>query len=310
MSLVTMLKSRKAFAGMVAVAAGTATVAAPVVAFPLSADPSGDSTASPAVNGGDAGTYESCSALFGFTDKSNANYVTFNVAGTAAPLPGIGQGLIPVVTVTDPESGEVDECVPEIGFDDAESWFAYLDVTGSEEFAELAVPYPGTTGYLVPAARGVFEPAPLSIVLRIETDSTVNSAVTVTWGPSELVYPEIDLEETAATILDELGGPTSPLGIRFTDLFLDGTGDCVDPPEQIDVDLAAALIGLTGVPQSFFDEFGDTCNQIVIASVLRQDQLFVDDFGLAASVTVNAATPGPSPTPGPAPTPVTPRFTG
>ena len=328
MSLVTMLKSRKAFAGMVAVAAGTATVAAPVVALPLSADPSGDSTASPAVNGGDAGTYESCSALFGLTDKSNANYVTFNVAGTAVPLPGIGQGLIPVITVTDPGSGDVDECVPEIGFDDAESWFAYLQA-GSGELVEPVVPYPGTTGYLIPASRGVVTPvgtaapaepapAPLSIALRIETDSTVNSAVTVTWGPSELVYPETDYEAVGgAIIVDELGGPTSPLGIRFTELVIDGTGDCSNPPEQIDIDLAAALFEITGVPQSFFDEITTgTCDQIFLASSVRVGQLFVDDLGLAASVTVNAATPGPgpgpgpSPTPGPAPTPVTPRFTG
>ncbi len=85
MTLLSTLKSRKALAGMVAVAAGTATVAAPVVALPLSAAPSGDITTSPAVNGDDTGTYESCSALFGLTDKYNANYVTFNVAGTADP---------------------------------------------------------------------------------------------------------------------------------------------------------------------------------------------------------------------------------
>ena len=242
MSLVTMIKCRKVIAGMVAVAAGTATVAAPVVALPLSADPTGDTTASPAINGGDAGTYESCSALFGLTDKTNANYVTFNVAGTADPLPGIGQGLTPVITVTDPESGDVDQCVPEIGFNDAESRFAFLNTTEIEEVAELVVPYPGTTGYLIPASKVVVTsagtaepaqpaPAPLSIALRIGTDSTVLVAFTVTWGPSELLYPSIDSdEEAAAIIVDELGGPAIPLGMRFAGELLEGPCTCSYAP--------------------------------------------------------------------------------
>lgn len=333
MTLLNTLKSRKALAGMVAVAAGTATVAAPVVALPLSAAPSGDTTAGPAVNGDDTGTYESCSALFGLTDKTNANYVTFNVAGTADPLPGIGQGLTPVITVTDPESGAVDECVPEIGFNDAESWFAFLDLdVQDEEDLELVgavVPYPGTPGYLVPASRVVLtpvatgspgsepepepEPAPLSIALRIETESTVNPGYTVTWEPSELSFPELDFDDIYAIIVQELGGPTSPLGIRFTEYVIEPGGDCTEPPEQIDVDLADALIGLTGLPKSFFDALlatvsVDTCDLIQIAGTLRLFQLDVDSLGLPVSVTVNA--PAPAPTPGPAPTPVTPRFTG
>ena len=317
MSMVSMLKYGKTFAGMVAVAVGTATVAAPVVALPVSADPGGDSTASPSVDGVDAGTYESCSALFGLTDKSNANYVTFDVAGTADPLPGIGQGLTPVVTVTDPESGDVDECVPEIGFDDEASWIAFLDIDAVDEeepegILEV-VPYPGTPGYLIPISDDGVEPvaasaelasAPLSIALRIESDSTVNPAFTVTWDPSTLSFPELDIDDVFADIVQELGGPTSLLGIRFTE-YVDEGDDCPDPPEQIDVELAAALIGLTGVSASFIDEITtDTCDQIFIALIIRISQLDVDSLGLAASVTVNAATPEPSPTP------ATPRFTG
>ncbi len=94
--------------------------------------------------------------------RTNANYVTFNVAGTADPLPGIGQGLTPVITVTDPESGDVDECIPEIGFDDAESWVAFLgiDALDEEELEGVleVVPYPGTPGYLVPNSGDVVEP--------------------------------------------------------------------------------------------------------------------------------------------------------
>jgi hypothetical protein len=318
MPMVSMLKYGKAFAGMVAVAVGTATVAAPVVALPVSADPGGDSTASPSVDGVDAGTYESCSALFGLTDKSNANYVTFDVAGTADPLPGIGQGLTPVVTVTDPESGDVDECVPEIGFDDEASWVAFLDIDAVDE-EELegileVVPYPGTPGYLIPisddgvepvAAPAELAPAPLSIALRIESDSTVNPAFTVTWDPSTLSFPELDIDDVFADIVQELGGPTSQLGIRFTEYVDEEGDDCPDPPEQIDVELAAALIGLTGVSASFIDEITtDTCDQIFIALIIRIFKLDVDSLGLAASVTVNAATPEPSPTP------ATPRFTG
>lgn len=327
MPMDSMLKYGKAFAGMVAVAVGTATVAAPLVALPVSADPGGDSTASPSVDGVDAGTYESCSALFGLTDKSNANYVTFNVAGTADPLPGIGQGLTPVLTVTDPESGDVDECVPEIGFDDEASWVAFLDTDALDE-EELAgilevVPYPGTPGYLIPISDDGVEPvaapaelapaepapAPLSIALRIESDSTVNPAFTVTWDPSTLSFPELDIDDVFADIVQELGGPTSPLGIRFTEYVDEEGDDCPDPPEQIDVELAAALIGLTGVSASFIDEITtDTCDQIFIALIIRIFQLDVDSLGLPVSVTVNA--PAPAPTPGPAPTPVTPQFTG
>ncbi len=149
--------------------------------------------------------------------------------------------------------------------------------------------------------------------MRIESDSTVNPAFTVTWDPSTLSFPELDIDDVFANIVQGLGGPTSPLGIRFTQLVESDGDACTDPPEQIDVELAAALIDITGVSTSFIDEITtDTCEQIFIALTIRLFQLDVDGLGLPVSVTVNAPAPdpAPTPTPGPAPTPVTPRFTG
>ncbi len=134
-----------------------------------------------------------------------------------------------MLTVTNPESGNVDECVPEIGFNDAESWLAYIDATEFEEDAELVVPYPGSPGYLVPVYENVLTPAngptrpppdALSIALRIETDSTVNPADTVTWEPLALSYPlPPSFGEIMEMIEMELGGPTSPSPFCSTRFF-------------------------------------------------------------------------------------------
>lgn len=309
------LRSRRALAGGIALAAGAAVVATPVTAPPLAAGPlDGDADVSPTTAEG-SGTYESCTALLGLTDKDNANYVTFTVDGTADPLPQIGDGLTPVVTLNYDGSGETVECTPEIGFDDEASWGRYIGADeGVDPLNQLALallPYPGTVGYLVPKTAaltlegdlGLAVEAPSSIDLRIEAEDATN---TVTWGPEQLVFP--NPEDSNEVLIDELGGPGSPLVDRLVALG-DGSDPCTDPPDQGYLDLVDAIISLTGLPAGSLD-FAPICNRAEFAGELRLIQIVVAGFALPATITVDAPTPpGPNP-PGPTPTPVTPAFTG
>lgn len=312
MTILQSIRSRRALASGIALAAGTAAIAAPAVAPPLAANPLDDADVSPSVDGS-SGTYESCSAMFGLTDKTNANYVTFSVSGTASPLPEVGNGLTPVLTID--SGGSVEECTPEIGFSDLASWSAYLGIVDNTDLVDLILPYGGSPGYLVPnfaaAPTGLpgsvapAIPAP-ELSLRIEpTDPGIN----VTVNPTSIVYPPAPNEEEAyATIVDEVGGPSSPLGARLTELLAGGNCDDAAP---IDIELGQAIVDLTGIPQSWWDAtYPTACAEILYGLQLRAVQLQAGVLGLPVSITANGSAPEPTPEPSPGPEPVTPKYTG
>lgn len=313
MSVFSAIRSRRALAGSLAVAAGTAAIVTPAVAPPLAANPLDEAEVDPTVTG-DTGTYESCTAMFGLTNKENAAYVTFTVEGTASPLPAIGNGLTPVLTIETIDG--VEECTPEIGFSDTDSWRAYFLTGPSGPIALAGFPYPGSPGYLVPAAFVTVTsvtpaiPAPLGLSLRVET--TV-PGVTVTSTPTDLTFPPPDEIAAVETVANELGGPGSELGDFF---ILAVENGCQEPSDsQLNLDLAAALIALTGVPESLYTNVSpDACDQSTLAGEVRVAQILAEGLGQAVQVTVNTDAPGPgprpNPTPGPTPEPVTPSFTG
>lgn len=313
MTILQTIRTRRALAGGIALAAGTAAIAAPAVVPPLAANPLDDANVSPSVNGV-GGTYESCSAMFGLTDKTTANYVTFSVGGTATPLPGIGAGLTPVLTID--IGGTVEECTPEIGFNDQSSWATYLGLPTEVPEVAVIVPYGGSPGYLIPNFAAVpggaagepspAIPAPLLSLGFVQADATL----TVTSSPTSLVYtpPPTNMEEGLDVIVEELGGPTSPLGARFAGIY--GGATC-DNNAAIDQELGIAMVALTGIPLSTFDGLESTpCGRVFAGSEARLLQLPVDALGLAVSVTVSAPAPAPAPTPAPSPEPVTPQYTG
>lgn len=316
-----LLPSRRLLAGGLAVAAGTATVVAPVVAPPLGADPlDRGADASPSATG-DAGTYESCTAMFGLTNKENASYVTFSVDGTADPLPAIGDGLTPVLTVV--ADGETAECTPEIGFDDVLSWQTYLDNPPGSAFEEVlvqaAVPAPTRPGYLVPGGLqtvGLRSVGPAadgitSVSLRIEG---APAGVTVSVDPTDLVYPAFDADAFLEGVLTGLGGPESVAGGRFVE-FIEGEGGCNEPPSAADEALANGLIDLVGLPDDVralleeeLEASGIPCDAALeVGLFLLVLQAFEPNLGLDVAVT---ATAPPGPAPEPTPEPVTPSFTG
>jgi hypothetical protein len=317
-----LLPSRRLLAGGLAVAAGSATIVAPVVAPPLGADPlDGSADASPSA-AGDAGTYESCTAMFGLTDKDNANYVTFSVDGTADPLPAIGDGLTPVLTVV--ADGETTECTPEVGFDDVASWQTYLayppSEAGEEALLQAAVPAPTSPGYLVPGGLQIVGlrsvgPAALditSVSLRLEG---VPSGVSVSVDPTELAYADFDGDAFLEGVLTRLGGPGTLAGGRFVSL-LEGNNTCDVPPSAADEALATGLIDLVGLPddlRALLEEelvaTGSPCDGAFQSGLfLLALQAAVPVLGLDVAVTATADPPGPAPEP--TPEPVTPSFTG
>ncbi len=316
-----LLPSRRFLTGSLAVAAGTATVVAPVVAPPLSADPlDGEADVRPSATD-DAGAYESCTELFGLTDKDNANYVTFSVDGTADPLPAIGDGLTPVLTVV--ADGETTECTPEVGFDDEASWQTYLGYPPDDDLEDVLIeavaPAPTRPGYLVPGSlqsvgvgsvgSSVLEVT--SLTLRLEG---VPSGVTVSVDPTELVYPAFDDDAFLEGIIAGLGGPETLAGARFVSL-IEGNFACAEPPSKADEALAIGLIGLVDLP----DDARTRLEEELVASEIPCEAAFeaglflvglqaiVPLLGLDVAVT---ATAPPGPAPEPAPGPVTPSFTG
>jgi hypothetical protein len=324
MSLLNAMRSRRTIAGGLALAAGTAAIASPVVAPPLSADPIG----APIGNGGNGGaggnaglflgtgTYESCTALFGLTDKSNANYVVITVEGSASPRPVVGEDLIPVLTLAGSAPGGETECVPEVGFDDEASWVDYVSPPGPidpelETLIAALFPYPGGTGYLVPNnTPGLVQPITSSI--RFERAPSLATEVTASWDPSDLEFVDPDLTAVAQGIVDDaLGGPTSPLGGRLLEYIL---GSCTEPTDAVDQELAAALADLTGAGpllEAFYSQFvTDTCAQIEVGFLVIVQQAEVGAIGTDVTVTANGTGPGPTPGPDRSPAPVTPTYTG
>lgn len=310
MTLLDAIRSRRALAGGLALAAGTAAIAAPAVAPPLSASPlDGDAEATPS-NGTETGTYESCTAMFGLTNKTTASYVTFTVGGTVSPLPAIDNGLTPVLTVDN--GGAIQECTPEVGFDDEASWLTYIGDLDpdSTPFLTSGFPYPGSPGYLVPSfgapLSGLVGPAAIPPVLTLRVEGT-DPAGTVISSPTDIDPLPITQEEIIAEIVDELGGPTSELGVRYIE-FSEGQ-ECVEE-NPVDIAMAEALIALTGVPQAEYDVLSTgICDQVLLASTVRSGQVRVASLATEVSVTVDAPPPSPEPVP-PAPEPATPKFTG
>ena len=314
MSILHTLRSRRSLAGGVALAAGAATVAAPAVAPPLAANPlDGDAELSPSVNG-DSGTYESCTAMFGLTDKEDANFVTFDVTGAASPLPAIGEGLLPVLLI---DIGEgVEECTPEIGFSDPVGWAAYLQAPDEPELVEAVVPFGGSPGYLVPKFAspdmelvGSVAPAIPAAALSLRVEAT-DPTLTVTVDPTAIAYPETpDLLDAITFIVEGLGGPESQLGSRYLEI-VENPGGCNDA-SAIDIALSEAVIDLTNTPAILWE--GETpCSAIEFGTIIVVSQLQVAALGLPATVTVEGVTPdpGPAPAPTPGPEPVTPKYTG
>ena len=309
MTILQNIRSRRALASGIALAAGTAAIAAPAVAPPLSANPlDGDAEATPS-NGTETGTYESCTAMFGLTNKTTASYVTFTVGGTVSPLPAIDNGLTPVLTVDN--GGVIQECTPEVGFDDEASWLIYIgDFDPADPFIASGFPYPGSTGYLVPSfgapLSGLVGPAAIPPALTLRVEGT-DPAGTVISSPTDIDPLPISQEGIITEIVGELGGPTSELGARYIE-YTEGL-ECVDE-NPVDIAMAAALIELTGVPQAEYDVL-DTriCDQVLLASTVRSGQVRVASLATEIFVTVDPRAPRPEPVP-PAPKPATPKFTG
>lgn len=180
--------------GGIAASLGLATVVAPVVTSPATAQPvegpgpiQTDTIAAP-------GTYQECSPYFGLT-KDNADLLSFdvnNVNDAVTPTPVIGTDMVPVLTVTD--GTQSIECIPNLGWTNEATWQSdYIDGGGQGWVLQGLLNYPGTGYYLMPAVNGSTSfnltgggaITPTSSSLRFETNFTGR---TLTITPPTLVH--------------------------------------------------------------------------------------------------------------------------
>ena len=147
-------ESRRLLFSGIAASLGLASVVAPVVTSPATAQPVEGpgpiqpSTISP------PGTYQPCTAYFGLT-KNNSDLLSFevdNINNAVSPTPVIGTDIVPVLTVTD--GTQSIDCIPDLGWTNEATWQStYMSLLGSA-FSHGRITYPGLGYYLMPAVNG------------------------------------------------------------------------------------------------------------------------------------------------------------
>ena len=180
--------------GGIAASLGLATVVAPVVTSPATAQPiEGPGPLQPNAIA-TPGTYEECTPYFGLM-KDNADLLSFDVVNennAVTPTPVIGIDIIPVLTVTD--GTQTIECIPNLGWTDQTTWQSdYVDGGGNGWVVDELITYPGLGYYLMPVIDGstTFSLTgggsilPTSSSLRFETNFTGR---TITVAPTNLVH--------------------------------------------------------------------------------------------------------------------------
>jgi len=193
MSFKDFFQSRRLMFGGIAASLGLATVVAPVVTSPATAQPvEGPGPIQPNAIA-TPGTYEECTPYFGLM-KDNADLLSFdvnNVNDAVTPTPVIGTDMVPVLTVTD--GTQSIECIPNLGWTDEATWQSdYVDA-GSGFVITGLVAYPGAGYYLMPAVDGTTAFSlsgggsilPTASSLRFETNF-IGRTLTVT--PPTLVH--------------------------------------------------------------------------------------------------------------------------
>jgi len=187
-------QSRRLMFGALAASLGLASVVAPVVTSPATAQPvEGPEPIQPNAIAA-PGTYEACTPYFGLM-KDNADLLSFDVHivnNAVIPLPVIGTDIVPVLTVTD--GTQTIECIPDLGWTDQTTWQSdYVDGGGNGGVVDGLITYPGLGYYLMPVIDGstTFSLTgggsilPTSSSLRFETNFTGR---TITVSPSNLVH--------------------------------------------------------------------------------------------------------------------------
>jgi len=186
-------ESRRLLFSGIAASLGLASVVAPVVTSPATAEPVEGpgpiqpSTISP------PGTYQPCTAYFGLT-KDNSDLLSFevdNINNAVSPTPVIGTDIVPILTVTD--GTQSIDCIPDLGWTDEATWLSNYFTIFSSMFSFGLITYPGTGYYLMPAIDGstTFSLTgggsilPTASSLRFEVDFTGR---TVTVTPPTLVH--------------------------------------------------------------------------------------------------------------------------
>ena len=186
-------ESRRLLFSGIAASLGLASVVAPVVTSPATAQPVEGpgpiqpSTISP------PGTYQPCTAYFGLT-KDNSDLLSFevdNINNAVSPTPIIGTDIVPILTVTD--GTQSIDCIPDLGWTDEATWQSdYMGFFGNL-FSYGLITYPGLGYYLMPAVDGTTSiplieggsMLPTASSLRFEVNFTGR---TVTVTPSTLVH--------------------------------------------------------------------------------------------------------------------------
>jgi hypothetical protein len=202
-------RRRSTALGVIGAIAGTAAVvAAPT---PAASAGAGDGAAAPAAATGGraasplaAGTYESCTALFGLTQKNAASWVLIDVQANRPITPPvtIGPELRAIVTVSG-GAGQADvECEADTpAWTTEPGWLDY--VKAQRAVPDLTTitgryPYPGGPGYAIPVVDRSYTP---TVGVNLLTDPITVSGASVRF-------------ETAATRFSVVGGsPQTLLGL-------------------------------------------------------------------------------------------------
>ena len=186
-------ESRRLLFSGIAASLGLASIVAPIVTSPATAQPvEGSGPLQPSTISA-PGTYEACTPYFGLT-KDNADLLSFDVVNennAVIPTPAIGTDIVPVLTVTD--GAQSFECIPDLGWTDQATWQSdYIDA-GTGIIVNGRITYPGTGYYLMPVVDGLTEFSmtgggsilPTASSLRFEVNFTGR---TVTVTPTNLVH--------------------------------------------------------------------------------------------------------------------------
>ena len=186
-------ESRRLLFSGIAASLGLASVVAPVVTSPATAQPVEGpgpiqpSTISP------PGTYQPCTAYFGLT-KDNSDLLSFevdNINNAVSPTPAIGTDIVPILTVTD--GTQSIDCIPDLGWTDEATWQSDYFTFFGYALSHGLITYPGLGYYLMPAVDGTTSiplieggsMLPTASSLRFEVNFTGR---TVTVTPSTLVH--------------------------------------------------------------------------------------------------------------------------
>jgi hypothetical protein len=241
-------RRRSTALGVVGAIAGTAAVvAAPTAGASSTAATASGTTAKAATNGTGpasplaAGTYESCTALFGLTEKNAASWVLLDVQATRPITPpvSIGPELRAVVTVSG-GAGEADvECEADTpAWTTEPGWLAY--VQGQRGVPDLSTitgryPYPGGPGFAIPVVDRSYAP---TVGVNLLTDPITVSGASVRF-------------ETDATRFSVVGGsPQQLLGLSPSA----GADDALARALAIDPSFSGTVLACQSLPTTATDE--------------------------------------------------------